>query len=70
MKRTSLKSGTRRIVQVSDVKSVAARIGNTAFFAPLATTSPRSGTPPLIDKASMNQLTDVFEIFFRSQITT
>jgi hypothetical protein len=56
MNLTSLKSGTRRMTHVSDVRSVAAMIGSTAFFAPLISTSPQSGTPPLINKLSMKNL--------------
>src|SRR5947209_1242643 len=53
MKRTSLRSGTRRITQGSEVSRVAAMIGSTAFFAPLMVTSPCKGTPPLINRLSM-----------------
>src|SRR5947208_1018761 len=53
MKPTSLRSGTRRITHCSPVSSVAAMIGSTAFFAPLIFTSPCSGTPPLINRLSM-----------------
>jgi hypothetical protein len=45
----SLKSGTLVSTHSSGVSSVAARIGNAAFFEPLIVTSPRSGTPPVID---------------------
>src|SRR5436305_13771213 len=54
MKRTSLRLGTRRMVQGSLVSSVAAMMGSTAFFAPLISTSPCKGTPPLINKLSMS----------------
>jgi hypothetical protein len=53
MNRTSLKLGTRRITHGSPVSNVAAMIGSTAFFAPLISTSPCRGTPPLIRKLSM-----------------
>ena len=49
---TSAKSGTLRITQGSRVRSVAAKIGNTAFLAPLTCTSPLSGVPPLISRLS------------------
>ena len=39
MNRTSLRLGTRRMTHGSDVSSVAAIIGNTAFLAPLMVTS-------------------------------
>src|ERR1051325_7166966 len=50
---TSLRLGTRRMMQGSSVSSVAAIRGSTAFFAPLMVTSPCNGTPPLINKLSM-----------------
>src|SRR4051812_1096779 len=50
---TSLKFGTRRITHGSEVSNVAAIIGSTAFFAPLIVTSPRKGTPPFINKLSI-----------------
>jgi hypothetical protein len=37
----------------SAVSNVAAIIGSTAFFAPLISTSPCNGVPPLISKQSM-----------------
>ena len=40
MKRTSLKSGTRRMTHFPDVSNVAAMMGRTAFLAPLMVTSP------------------------------
>src|SRR2546427_8405701 len=49
---TSLKFGTRRMTQGSGVSSVAAKIGSTAFFAPLMVTSPCNRTPPFISKLS------------------
>src|SRR5439155_1676117 len=54
MNLTSLRFGTRRMTQGSAVSNVAARIGSTAFLAPLTATSPCSGTPPLINKLSMD----------------
>src|SRR5258708_7658180 len=54
MYRTSLSRGTRRMTHGSLVSSVAARIGSTAFFAPLTVTSPCKGTPPFINKLSMS----------------
>ena len=42
-----------RMMQGSGVSRVAAMRGSTAFFAPLTTTSPRSGVPPLISNASI-----------------
>src|ERR1043166_950531 len=50
---TSLSFGTRRMTQGSEVSSVAARIGSTAFLAPPIVTSPCSGSPPFINKLSM-----------------
>src|SRR6267378_4229254 len=53
MNRTSLKPGTRRISHGSEVSKVAAIIGSTAFLAPLIVTSPCNGTPPFINKLSI-----------------
>ncbi len=53
MNRTSLRFGTRRMTHGSPVSNVAAMMGNTAFFAPLISTSPCKGTPPLMRKLSM-----------------
>ena len=53
MKRTSLRSGTWRMTHFPAVNNVAAMMGSTAFLAPLMVTSPWSGTPPLINKLSM-----------------
>jgi hypothetical protein len=53
MKWTSLRFGTRLITQGSEVNKVAARMGKTAFFAPLMATSPLRGTPPLMIKVSI-----------------
>ena len=53
MNRTSLRLGTRRMTHGSPVSNVAAMIGSTAFLAPLISTSPCNGTPPLIKKLSM-----------------
>ena len=53
MKRTSLRFGTRRMTHGSLVSNVAAMMGSTAFFAPLISTSPCKGTPPLMRKLSM-----------------
>src|SRR5438552_19030328 len=39
----------------SAVSNVAARMGSTAFLAPLIVTSPCRGTPPLIKRLSMNR---------------
>ena len=46
MKWTSLRSGTRRMTQVSGVRRVAAMMGSTAFLEPLICTSPRNVVPP------------------------
>ena len=61
MKRTSVRSGTRRITHGSDVSNVAAMIGSTAFFAPLIVTSPCRGIPPLINKLSIKKFARRFE---------
>ena len=53
MNRVSLKSGTRRMTHGSSVSSAAAMTGSAAFLLPLISTSPCSGTPPLIRKLSM-----------------
>ena len=50
---TSLRSGTLRMTHGSAVRSVAAMMGSTAFFAPLICTSPWRGTPPLMRRLSM-----------------
>src|SRR5438477_12755723 len=70
MKVTSLRLGTRRMMQGSDVSNVAAMMGNTAFLAPLTVTSPCKGVPPLINKLSMkskspNRASRTVSIFHR-----
>ncbi len=49
----SLRLGTRRMMQGSEVSKAAAMMGNAAFFAPLMATSPCNGIPPLINKLSI-----------------
>ena len=46
MNRTSLRSGTLRMTQVSLVSNAAAMSGSTAFLEPEMVTSPRNGVPP------------------------
>lgn len=53
MNLTSLRSGTRWMMQGSFVRRVAAMSGSTEFFAPLMVTSPCSGLPPLIKRLSI-----------------
>ena len=53
IKRTSLKSGTFLRTHFWSVRSVAAKIGRQAFFAPATETSPSSFDPPLIKRESI-----------------
>jgi hypothetical protein len=52
---TSLKSGTRRMTHGSEVSSVAAMMGSTAFFAPLMVTSPCNGHAALDEQTIHEQ---------------
>lgn len=54
IKRMSLRSGTFSITHGSAVRRVAAKMGRAAFFAPLISTVPPRGLPPLIRTTSIS----------------